>query len=255
MRLQSMLDLADKQALKGDRLSAIATYQKILSKQPRNMVAIANLAKLFLLENKHNLAIPMFEQVLKFFPKSEELYKLLMICHTLNNDYEKARSVIDWAEQETKNTEFTVGLKMELLKTPSNLQFPLVELYNKGDLLTCEIGAWLNLAEHPDCTFSAQMIAKIEHDQGKIQQAFLRRKKVLERIPNDAILLADLSSSYLAMSMLDESLDYAKKALSASSHNPSALKAHHDVMQALKQRKTGMRNNDKPKLTLSKKTA
>lgn len=246
----ALLAKAEKLLAQGKRLAAMVVYQEILQKQPNNIVACANLGKLLVLEGNHNTALPLLERSLQFFPKIEELYQVLVVCHLLANDTEKAKEVIAKAESTLNNHSFIEALKLELNKTPVPLQNALVELYKKGDLLTCEIGAYLNLEDYPECTLSMQVLASIEHGQGKTLQAFTRRKQLLQKLPKDSNVLAGMSESCLALDMLDDAYSYAKKAIACCSHNPSAIEAQQAALDAIKKKK--LETQSKTKLSLKK---
>lgn len=232
-----MLEQAEKLFNSGNHMAARLAYTKILQKQPSNIVAAANLGKLLLMDRDFAGAEPLLRRTLKFFPKVPEVYQNLMTCYLHLEENDKAIELIKIAETELPDSAVIELLNNELKKPPIPLQNALIDLYAKNQFLDCEIGAYLLLEEYPETILAMQVLAFIEHKQGKIEQAFMRRKRLAELHPREINVLSQLSESYLAMGMLEEALLTAKKAVSLSASNKDALAVLQNATQAIKAKK------------------
>lgn len=182
-------------------------------------------------------AEPLLRRTLKFFPKVPEVYQNLMTCYLHLEENDKAIELIKIAEKELPDNTVIELLNNELKKPLIPLQNALIDLYGKKQFLDCEIGAYMLLEEYPDSILANQVLASIEHEQGKYEQSFARRKRLAQLYPREVNVLSHLSDSYLALGMLDEALLTAKKAVALSASNKDALAVLQNAMQAIKAKK------------------
>lgn len=126
------------------------------------------LATLYSVTNRPELAIAIYEQLLKDFPKKSDLYQELVELYAAQNEYDKALSTIDEIEKVVGQTETLAVYRYNLLRLSEKTQeaYESLEKYNEkysSPYVLCTLADW-QLSMYKDSTAMAYYDEALELD-------------------------------------------------------------------------------------------
>ena len=179
---------------KGDMLNGKKYLRKANEIQPGNLWYNMLLASLYHQENNIDSAIICYEEAVKTYPEKEDLQISLAKLYTQNNDFDKARNILNRFDEKYGVNENTTLSLIENLMAEGKLKEALAKVQQL-------------LEENPDDIVYYGYLAAIYRGQGDSQKAKEVYNLLIERNPDNPGIQLSLCEFLLSEKKYDELFD------------------------------------------------
>jgi len=203
-------------------------YRAILQSQPHHLDANHNLGVLLASVNKTELALPLFETALQANPEVEQFWLSYIRALIEEQQFEKAKEVIEQGEKKGLKGEQFESLKLLVIPASEKRSPPQSEIntllghYQSGRYDDAEKLAVSITRQFPEHQFSWKVLGILFGQKGSTAEALNANQNAVKLAPQDAEAHNNLAITLAELKRLDEAQASYKKAIELKSDFPEA---------------------------------
>ena len=228
--LTHTLQQADVHFRAGRMEPAQKLYRAILKLLPNQPVANSRLGAILQQRGQPEQAIVHLERALQAQPQQVGHWSQLLIALQCSGQPQRARELVEQTAHATLTIAEVERLRLSLNDPPESVQRHLIELYQRGSMVTTEIAARLFTTDYPDHLVGWQVLSEVLNDSGRLQESLEMKQHMAERFPFDVNVHANLARTQLKLGQYEAALLSARRSLQI---NPNMFEARHYETQAM----------------------
>ena len=201
---------------------AVACYQRILTALPLHAEANTHLGALLLQQGHAKRAIPYLKAVRQRQPPLVQHWLRLLRALQLIGDDTHAAQMLEAAVQFNLPPSELERLSRNLNDPPEQRQLALLQLYQRGNHVSTEIGAYMFIENFPAHPLGWQVLGAVQHDTGQLHKALQTRIQTVKDFANDANAHNNLAHTQQALGDCVQALVSSRKALAIDAKHLAA---------------------------------
>ena len=199
-------------------------YRAILKLLPNQPVANSRLGAMLLQRGQPEQAIPHLERALQAQPQQIQHWSQLLTALQCSGQQKRARDLLEQTAHATLTIAEVERLRLSLNEPPESVQRHLIELYQRGSMVTTEIAARLFTTDYPDHLVGWQVLSEVLNDSGRLQESLEMKQHMAERFPFDVNVHSNLARTQLKLGQHEAALLSARRSLQKT---PDTVEARH----------------------------